>query len=245
MTDRSHMGTQNYIHGMRSIRSGIPGTLDDTAWNDMLIMSLNTDVWFVVSHYHMMSWSTAPAPFDWFDWLCVGHTKQRSIDTFPNAILRFYWTHVICNRLIPRSSQMNRGIATGIRSKEAILRPLSKNAAAAPQHVMSTNIVMCLPSPVTCMQRCCGMVLGDMHSIGWVTGNTRQTWYFMRICSSWLSCRMWVRCGQWYYGWTWSWCCPLQVVQHVAPFCAVKCLRGYRVVDVLTPTLMLVSFHSL
>lgn len=70
-----------------------------------------------------MGWFSVPAPFDW---LCVGHTKQRSMDTFPKFILSFCWTHSICKeQMIARLSRMNRGTATGTRSKEAILQPLS------------------------------------------------------------------------------------------------------------------------
>lgn len=41
-----------HSHGMRPIRSGIPGTLDDSVWLDMLIMTFNRNVWFVVSIPH-------------------------------------------------------------------------------------------------------------------------------------------------------------------------------------------------
>lgn len=145
MTDRSHMGTQ-ILHSWNAFDPKWHSRyLDVTTSNNMLVMSLNRDVWFVVSQYHMMGWFSVPAPFDW---LCVGHTKQRSMDTFPKFILSFCWTHSICKeQMIARLSRMNRGTATGTRSKEAILQPLSthkkkkkkrKKAASALQHAVST-----------------------------------------------------------------------------------------------------------
>lgn len=102
MAARSHMGTQN-LHSWNAFdpkrHPRYPGRL--------------CMKWFVVSQYHTMRLLHSSGAI-WLIWSTMCGTHQTGIYGYiPNALLKFYWTHVICKeQIIPRLSQMNRGITS-------------------------------------------------------------------------------------------------------------------------------------
>lgn len=197
-------------------------------------MSFHRDVWFVVPQYPMMR--LLYSFVIWLKWLAMcGNTNPRSGWLSRWYLQVFFWPHVTCKALQAyfRYDEI-QPLASGARKQfndhSQVKQPQRRIMTCHNSHVptLSYDLYAALCSSLIFLKTCA--------QLGWVTGDTWQTWYLTWVYDQVNdSCCMWViRMYHWQHVWA---CCSLQVVNILYDSVFGNC-------QVNIDTLVLVSFYS-